>query len=234
MMNNKIKDKTQYGWKKKQLSYLNGVANITTDVCEEAEAQINPLDPQKGSATTTSFGIYKDYNLIQGHMINAQIGGPGIAENFFPLTKSQNSRHSSTVETPLKAFVTDLGQKQTTTGGDWLNRRIGYHVKAIPKSWNWSNSNDALDTELECQIFYVGSNGKEMSSLPKLNLSVVDKSSPKAGSTTLDSILSAVGFGQSGVGSDSGRFSLGSPTLVLGKNATEIKSNGTTIGYLFT
>ncbi len=42
---------------------------------------------------------------VQGHLLNAKLGGPGRAHNLAPITRSANKQHERDVEGTLKALV---------------------------------------------------------------------------------------------------------------------------------
>ena len=66
--------------------------------------------PQNWDKFTQLVGPYAIKNLVQGHMINEKIGGHGDADNLAPLASSANTRHWSSVEAPIKAWL-DLNPK---------------------------------------------------------------------------------------------------------------------------
>ncbi|HVC12459.1 MAG TPA: DUF4157 domain-containing protein [Burkholderiales bacterium] len=64
---------------------------------------------------------------VQGHLLNENLGGPGLRFNLTPITKEANNEHKSAVETDLKDLVNDKGAV------------ISYTVKALagpPKGKN--------------------------------------------------------------------------------------------------
>ncbi len=63
--------------------------------------------------------------FVQGHLINQKIGGQGIANNLTPLTTSANAVHSSSVESPIKSW---LSRKDTNAGNRHL---IEYKVSPV-------------------------------------------------------------------------------------------------------
>jgi hypothetical protein len=63
---------------------------------------------------------------VQGHLLNENLGGPGMRFNLLPITKAANNKHKDVVETTLKDMVTS-------------GEVISYTVKALdppPKGKN--------------------------------------------------------------------------------------------------
>jgi len=56
---------------------------------------------------------------VQGHLLNHNLGGPGLRHNLTPLTKKANNDHKNFVENDLKALVNEKGKV------------ISYKVKAL-------------------------------------------------------------------------------------------------------
>ncbi len=58
-----------------------------------------PTDPNVYGAADTRF--------IRGHLLNDNIGGPGTANNLFPITAHANAIHHSVIESSVKKWVND-------------------------------------------------------------------------------------------------------------------------------
>ncbi|MBI1919804.1 MAG: DUF4157 domain-containing protein [Geobacter sp.] len=54
-------------------------------------------------------GRYGGETYIKGHLLNDNVGGPGIAKNLFPITTQANSDHKTQVETHVKNLVNKAG-----------------------------------------------------------------------------------------------------------------------------
>lgn len=70
--------------------------------------------------------IRKDW-YVQGHLLNENLGGPGLRFNLTPITKEANNEHKRAVETEMKRLVNDDGEV------------VSYTVKALdppPKGKN--------------------------------------------------------------------------------------------------
>lgn len=89
-------------------------AGHTEPVGSVGEAWLDPDDPKKGSAPGDGeiahvMGAFRDKgykSMIRGHLMNGQLGGPGIASNLFPITSRANSWHKSYAENHIKHAVT--------------------------------------------------------------------------------------------------------------------------------
>ncbi len=87
------------------------------DVGTSMLAEIDPGNPQVGSkpsvvpnwwpgCTTAPGQAWMSKFMVQGHLLNEQVGGPGnTMDNLTPLTKSANSQHHSKVERQLKQLA---------------------------------------------------------------------------------------------------------------------------------
>lgn len=78
-----------------------------------AEAYLDPNDPKNGTAPGGSAlaGPMEDLkslgyqSMIKGHLLNGQLGGPGVEQNLFPITSQANSIHKTHVENHIKSYV---------------------------------------------------------------------------------------------------------------------------------
>jgi Domain of unknown function (DUF4157) len=79
-----------------------------------AWAYLDPNDAKNGSGPSDSalHGSMEDLSnlgyqsMIKGHLINGQVGGPGLAGNLFPITSQANSKHKWYAENLIKQEVT--------------------------------------------------------------------------------------------------------------------------------
>lgn len=82
---------------------------------KHAEAYLDPYDPVEGSKPSSSAlpGVMDDLKSLgyqhmkKGHLINEQVGGPGVAKNLFPITTKANSDHKFFVENHVKKAMKD-------------------------------------------------------------------------------------------------------------------------------
>lgn len=96
----------------------------------EMEAYLDPADAKTGSRTAAGVGIYANGNypnIVQGHLLNANLGGQAISENLFPITSEMNRAHSTQVEDALKAQFLRINNNRANLLG-WNNRRLYYHL----------------------------------------------------------------------------------------------------------
>ena len=76
-------------------------------------AYLDPTDPQQGSEPSTSalsktkeaFDRNNYHSIIKGHLLNGLLGGPGIAQNLFPITPQANHLHLLYAENHIKRFL---------------------------------------------------------------------------------------------------------------------------------
>ena len=78
---------------------------------------LTPLHPKgsgpKDSALKSIFthletqGATGAHGYIKGHLLNDNLGGPGVAENLYPISQQANAEHSAKIETKAKSVVND-------------------------------------------------------------------------------------------------------------------------------
>lgn len=109
--------KSQVNYKTKPLAFDNRKQSVTAG--QQIIALLDPNDPINGSAP----GAGEQSNLmeylkekknfkgmVRGHLMNGQLGGPGIAQNLFPITSQANSYHKFYAENHIKqAIDNDIG-----------------------------------------------------------------------------------------------------------------------------
>jgi len=149
-----------------------------------AEAYLDPADPVNGSAPSGSAlsGVMGDLSnlgyksMIKGHLLNGQLGGPGVAENLFPITSSANSKHKNFAENVIKQHI--------AYGG---HHGIYYSVEVTDANYSTKNPSG----KFTCEAYYWNqSKGHSHSAVDKKQayLKPLDiESTPAKGST---------GFGQ--------------------------------------
>lgn len=188
---------TWFRFKTKTLDYDDGSGmNKSTDVGEVAEAWIDPSKPVAGTETPTRTGVFKDLNLIQGHLVNAQVGGPGVNQNFFPITASMNANHKNNIELPLKYKVLELDHLQKNTFG-WANRHLYYKVSVTPPKWNGFTANDADNTVFNTDIAITNAKHEPLTSFGVGVGGITATDVSNLAHETLDTRLTALGMGAS-------------------------------------
>ncbi|MFJ4189310.1 DUF4157 domain-containing protein [Kitasatospora sp. NPDC089509] len=91
----------------------------------------------KSGATGTWFSNY----MVQGHLLNHNVGGPGVMKNMTPITASANSAHHSKVEKKMKDEVLNKGHV------------VEYYVEADysshPSAADFKTGNASVDTDID-------------------------------------------------------------------------------------
>ncbi len=122
----------------------------------DTRAYLDPTDPKTGSRTAPGNGIYANghYNLYQGHLLNANLGGQAITENLFPISPEMNRNHSSQVEDAVKASFLHLNTQKANAVGGWNNRRLFYRVQVQHPNFNDIRPATIANTSLVCTAYY--------------------------------------------------------------------------------
>jgi len=67
----------------------------------------NGLDTVMGWLQTDSSGGSAADAYVRGHLLNHDLGGPGVAQNLFPITGQANIDHKNVVENTIKVWVNE-------------------------------------------------------------------------------------------------------------------------------
>jgi hypothetical protein len=97
--------------------------------------------------------VRKDW-YVQGHLLNENLGGPGMRFNLTPLTKQANNNHKTEVENPVKKKVND-------------DKGVVYYVVSTKAAWGASLKFDRLD-QLEQKAAPTAKELREIASLKAL------------------------------------------------------------------
>lgn len=88
--------------------------NKSEKVGNKMEAYLDPADPQHGSApgnvlSKTMEALEKAgyLQMVRGHLLNDNLGGPGIACNLFPITAAANHLHLLNAENHIKQYLSN-------------------------------------------------------------------------------------------------------------------------------
>lgn len=140
---------------------------------------------------------------IKGHLLNANLGGPGMIENLFPITSDANTAHSHLVEEPIKANFLTLSKHLGLLGGlagvalPATADRLHYEVDAV---WNQAGTGDFLnnpDSQFDCRAEFVDAANNSLAQL--INTTIVsDPGTPPANTQNTD--LNSIGWGSFGAG----------------------------------
>lgn len=89
--------------------------NESEEVGNKMEAYLDPADPQRGSApgnvlcnTMKALEEAGYSSMIRGHLLNDNLGGPGIACNLFPITAKANHLHLLNAENHIKQYLSNI------------------------------------------------------------------------------------------------------------------------------
>lgn len=182
-------------------------------VGETMEAWLDPQDPLRGSAPGSggNYALYPLLNalhgvsFVKGHLLNANLGGPGLPQNLFPITTEANQAHSCLVEEPVKAnFLALYRSQQILGGGGGMSvptnaHRLHYQVNAV-----WNSTGDFLNnpkSQLNCYAEFVDHVSNSLATL--INVTVVSDpgAAPQNGH---NDDLASIGWGSMGSGARNG------------------------------
>ncbi len=162
----------------------------TAIVGKKMTATLDPADPIKGSEP----GISGDSNLlyntlnsasptgwgaghfVRGHLLNANLGGLGVAENLFPITPDLNHAHLEQIETPVKSLL--LNDNVVEYAVETKQKNAGTDFRLNPNS------------SLECAVS-VGGN---------VLINRIYSSTVNVGNQSLNEEIEGKGFGAHGSG----------------------------------
>lgn len=130
-----LRNHTEITYQEGELNWrsTNGIAGVRhMPVGINTTALIDPEDPEQGERTgapqnpsiytTPPAGHYRaqnsGWNLTQGHLLNANLGGKARPYNLFPITREMNDAHSSLVEENVKYLVIDVMNQRNAEGSN--------------------------------------------------------------------------------------------------------------------
>lgn len=115
---------------KTEICYNSGpLKNTMFTVGKHMHASLDPNDPVHGSEPGEQIGIIKMLKaegyraMVRGHLLNAELGGLGIAANLYPITSQANSLHTRYVENHVKRNIV-----HPDINGIETNNRLVYDV----------------------------------------------------------------------------------------------------------
>lgn len=120
-----------------QTDILNNT-NETVGVFMEA----NPIGPDHPQGSGPDLSVAANYiqqfnfrdKYIRGHLLNGDIGGPGLAENLFPITSQANSQHYQKIEKQVVSWVNEdkayVYYKVLVKNRDDFNGKAELHCEA--------------------------------------------------------------------------------------------------------
>ncbi len=156
-------------------TYDNGTKTET--VGRSMEARLDPGSPINGSAPgdaeqTGLMGYLKNTkdfrSMKRGHLMNGQLGGPGIAANLFPITSKANTHHQLHVENYIKQAIAN---------------NVGVLYKVDVNSNYNADSSDSAAAVFKCNSWVVDSKGVMDLTQPEPFTTLTIASQPAAGSS---------------------------------------------------
>lgn len=103
------------------VNYKIGSHNKNDTVGIRMNALLDTTDKVQGTTTAAKEGIYKSYDLVQGHLLSARLGGEAKSSNLFPFSSELNHAHSGIEYAVMGLYATE--EKKTTD-----KKRIKYNV----------------------------------------------------------------------------------------------------------
>lgn len=110
------------------------------------EAYLDPKDKKKGTGVGLKSGIYSHFGLVQGHLLNADLGGEAISENLFPISQELNKSHSG-IEEQVKTLYSKLV----------VGQRLHYKVESFGQNGCASGPQFCKSSGLKCTCNIEGS-----------------------------------------------------------------------------
>ncbi|GAA0873876.1 hypothetical protein GCM10009118_02840 [Wandonia haliotis] len=159
---NLLQLKSEVVWNSQQFNYLdrNGERK-TKEVGGSMTAMLDPDTPIKGANAKSTFqkDMYDDLKLywnpgakywVRGHLLNANLGGPNVAPNLFPITGHANGDHLNYVENHVKNWI---------IGG----KKVKYSVIAKQETGDVTIGQESVPNaagSLNCQAEIIGEDKK--------------------------------------------------------------------------
>ncbi len=152
-----IQQKSSVKTTTKQYSYDN--RSKTETVGNSMVALLDPNDPINGSAPGEDeqkglmdyLRLTKNWkSMKRGHLMNGQLGGPGIASNMFPITTRANNFHKLHVENYIKkAIANGVGLMYTVQVNSEYDADTGLNGMAEFRcnSYVWDSGNNLIELE---------------------------------------------------------------------------------------
>lgn len=136
----------------------------TVGVEMEARA-LGPTHPQGGPPSSGALsGIMAKlstdpkqdgaHKFIKGHLLNDNLGGPGIAQNLYPITALANKNHEAYVESWVKQKV--------NLQGHWVYYRVQVKNVSTELSKGWQHN--YVNATLDCEAQLLDASGKKTGS----------------------------------------------------------------------
>ena len=126
---------------KTDITHTSGEAEfkgVKGNVGLNTDAYLDPHQPVRGSVPQGDLTpIYEKFSeanpgsaWARGHLLNHDLGGKGIPENLYPITREANGTHSALVEQPIKNALADL-KRLNETKSEEKRGRVHYEVNVL-------------------------------------------------------------------------------------------------------
>lgn len=140
-------------------------------VGKDMKATLDPDDPvtgsepdieEQGELIESINTFFKKETFIRGHLLNADLGGPGLAYNLFPISSKANHNHSLMVEEPLKTAL---------ARAKFFNKDINYNV-SVAFDCSADEGVGKLFSIFTCEACYVDKDDTTMDNciIPKIQI----------------------------------------------------------------
>jgi len=214
------------------LPYPDGSGGTAHQVAgQKMDAYLDPKDPLAGSAPGggAAYALYGALNavhavgFIKGHLLNANLGGPGLPGNLFPITGDANKAHSGIVEEVVKGNFLSL-HEEPGTGAAGEPNRLHYQVDA---TWSDSGTGDFLSnpkSKFDCFAEFVDSADTHVAPLVAPTSIVSDPGAVPA--DRMNEVLGSIGWGSLGSGARSGDDKFEVESVAKAAGGTEYKVKG--------
>lgn len=91
--------------------------------------------------------------FVRGHLLNENLGGPGVAENLFPITGKANSEHLHSTESHIKTWMKKQSEKKGKKGFKKQDQRwVYYEVNVHVLSSSLINKADYTQNHVDCMF----------------------------------------------------------------------------------
>ena len=131
--------------------------------------QLTPYHPQgSGPASSAQANIFSvlptqgatgNDRFIKGHLLNDNLGGPGLAENMFPITHQANVDHKAAIETEAKKRVNDQHY--------WARYEVVVKNRSVTAL---ANGDFAVNADLQADLWLLGTTKGEQTKIDSVTI----------------------------------------------------------------
>lgn len=161
----------------------------TQEVGTEMKAILDPKKPVQGTGTTTQKAdlyaslrtYYPDDKYVQGHLLNARLGGQAKTENLFPITEEANKRHAAFELVAKQMLISEYEKAESGQPYSY----VGYNVTITEKSTT-QNFDDSPNADIDCDVHLIDRANGDKSEGIVANIKSVQSAATDGVSTQLD------------------------------------------------